>query len=147
MTPQRIVHVARWGAPYGYEESSFIPQTADDLVAAIQALTHEPGAELIIREHEEENWPLLTISASDGRFSVGYQASETVAFDLIGDPKATGAVPFVLGGQLVSHPRRSIVTLDPTVATALEFLRTGTVDVTQPVWERYGPTSAWHTSS
>jgi hypothetical protein len=111
----------------------------EELIEAIQALPAEQSAILFI----EEGSNLLGVNASEGMFSVGLMFDEEAAFDLVGDATATGHIPFVLGGQLVPHPRRYLVGLEQAQAAALEFFRTGTVDVARGGWDRQGPDSPW----
>jgi len=127
----------RWGGPNGDEEQSLAINDEEQLISAIKALTDEHSAILTIEK--EDDW--LAINASKGIFSVSVQFGES-AYDLVGDAAATGMIPYVRGGQLVTHPRRYLVSLEQALVAALQFFRTGVVD-TSSGWDRYGPNSAW----
>jgi hypothetical protein len=138
MTIERILQSERWGAPYGYKERTWSTAHEAEVIEAIQDLANEQSGTLAIEAGDD--W--LAVYTNEGQFSVGVQFGEE-AFDLVGDATATGSAPFVLGGQLVPHPRRYLVSHEQAQAAALEFFRTGTVDVAGGAWDRQGPNSPW----
>ncbi len=132
----------RWGVGGG-EEQTWPVVSVDTVIEAVRALADEQNAMLTLSHDPEAYEYWLGVNASDGQFYVSVQLDENTALDLVGNPQATGMVPYVRGGQLVSHPRKYLVTLDQAVAAATEFYHTGTINPTKAAWERQGPGSAW----
>ncbi len=134
-----VVTLERWGSGYGQERE--VSPSSQALVETVRAVAGERSAILAIgvggEAVEETDW-WLGVNASDGLFSVSAQLGEGVALDFVGDPSATGTVPFVLGGQTTPYPRRYLVSLQEALDAALEFFHTGTVDVESRRWDRQG---------
>lgn len=135
----RTVRLESWGGPHGDVEQVLAIETKEELIDAIQALTNEHSAILTIEAGDD--W--LAIDSSNGLLAASVQLAEH-AFDLVGDAAATGTIPYVRGGQLVTNPRRYLVNLEQTLAAALQFFCTGAVAVTSG-WDEQGPDSAWAT--
>lgn len=139
-TPYRL-QLERWSGPNGDEQRSFSPRDEDELVAIVRMLHHETTATLFI-EHGDD-W--LVIDTSDSRFSVAVQL-DSRAYTMIGDATAIGSVPFVSGGQLVTHPRRYLVAFAQAQHAALIFFRTGMLDsaVAWDIWDPLNPDPIWN---
>jgi hypothetical protein len=81
MATDRVLRLERWGVPYGYEEREWTPASEEELSTIIQTLDKESSAILVVESGDD--W--LTMSASEGRFSVMVRFGEESPFDLVGD--------------------------------------------------------------
>ncbi len=141
MSEQRVVALERYDdKPYQGPRSPTSPQ---DLSEAIRAM-HEGNLDASLwiyigGDPEKVGYPVipwLALSTSRGMISVNTQLGRDDIYDLVGDPSASDTVPLVIGGQEAPFPRRLLVSIEQAEAAALEFFRTGTVDVEDGSWER-----------
>jgi hypothetical protein len=114
------------------QQQAVAPQP-EPVIAALRQLDGRSTASLILEEESRQ----LLVGGGPDRFNVLARLGYDDFYDLVGDPSLHGLDEVMIGDQLTPVPRRHLVCFSDAQNAILEFLETGTIQLSTR-WERQG---------